>query len=162
MIIESLTAESADAATLSDLRGMLPHLTARTVDLEVALRRTLADPASTVMIARQDPGECVMGMITLVLYNVLTGMRARIEDLVVEPRGRGSGVGAQLVEAAVARARAAGADVVDLTSNPQREAANRLYLRLGFVHWQTNVYRLPLQARSPDSLTASAPAASPK
>ena len=161
MIIQPLTADTADAATLSDLSRMLPHLTARTIDLEGALHRTLADPASTLMIARQDPGGRVIGMITLVRYNVLTGMRARIEDLVVEPSGRGSGVGRQLVEAAVAQACTAGADVVDLTSNPQREAANRLYLRLGFVHWQTNVYRLPLLPPSPDSLTASDPAPSP-
>lgn len=145
MIIEPLTAESVDASTVEELQGMLPHLTKRSIDLQAAMQRTLADPASTVTVARQRPGSPVMGMITLVLYNVPTGMRARIEDLVVEPRWRGSGVGAQLVEAAVANARAAGADGVDLTSNPQREAANRLYLRLGFVPWQTNVYRLPLQ-----------------
>lgn len=161
MIIEPLTAEAADAVSLSDLRGMLAHLTARTIDLEGALHRTLANPASTVMIAREDPRGRVIGMITLVLYNVLTGTRARIEDLVVEPRSRGSGVGRQLVEAAVAQARAAGADVVDLTSNPQREAANRLYLRLGFVHWHTNVYRLPLLPRSPEGQTASDSAPSP-
>ena len=145
MIIEPLTAESADASTVEELQGMLPHLTKRSIDLQAAMQRTLADPASTLMVARLQPGMPVMGMVTLVLYNVPTGMRARIEDLVVEPRWRGSGVGAQLVEAAVANARAAGADGVDLTSNPQREAANRLYLRLGFVPWQTNVYRLPLQ-----------------
>lgn len=148
VIIEPLTAESADASTVGDLRGMLPQLTARSIDLQAALQRTLVDRASTVMIARQVPGSPVMGMVTLVLYSVLSGMRARIEDLVVEPRWRGSGIGAQLVEAAVARARAAGADVVDLTSNSQREAANRLYLRLGFVHWPTNVYRLPMPSGS--------------
>jgi ribosomal protein S18 acetylase RimI-like enzyme len=144
MIIELLTAESADASTVEELSGLLPHLTARSTDLQTSLQRTLADPASTLMVARQQAGSAVMGMITLVLYNVPTGMRARIEDLVVDPEWRKHGVGAQLVETAVAHARLAGADVVDLTSNPQREAANRLYLRLGFVHWQTNVYRLSL------------------
>jgi ribosomal protein S18 acetylase RimI-like enzyme len=162
MIIEPLTAESADASTVEELQGMLPHLTNRSIDLQAALQRTLADPASTLIVARLKPGTPVMGMVTLVLYNVPTGMRARIEDLVVDPQWRGSGVGAQLVDAAVAHARRAGADVVDLTSNPQREAANRLYLRLGFVPWQTNVYRLPLQpgAAASASENTSRPSAS--
>lgn len=157
MMIEPLTDEAVNASMVEDLRGLLPHLTSRSIDLPGALRRTLNDAASTVMVARQQPGGPVTGMITLVLYHVPTGMRARIEDLVVEPRWRGSGVGAQLVEAAVARARAAGAEVVDLTSNPRREAANRLYLRLGFVHWQTNVYRLPLQPRRVDGPATCTP-----
>jgi ribosomal protein S18 acetylase RimI-like enzyme len=162
MIIEPLTAESADASTVEELQGMLPHLAQRSIDLQAALQRTLADPASTLMVARLQPGMPVMGMVTLVLYNVPTGMRARIEDLVVDPHWRGIGVGAQLVDAAVAHARRAGADVVDLTSNPQREAANRLYLRLGFVPWQTNVYRLPLQpgAAASASENTSRPSAS--
>ena len=34
-----------------------------------------------------------------------------------------------------------GAKTIDLTSRPSREAANRLYQRLGFEMRETNVYR---------------------
>ena len=55
------------------------------------------------------------------------------------PRGRG--VGEALSLHAVERARALDAKTVDLTSRPSREAANRLYQRIGFVQRDTNVYR---------------------
>jgi len=155
MIIEPLTPGSEDLPGEQELGGLLAHLTSRSINLQASLPRTLSDPACTVLVARATKDSPVIGMITLVLYEVLTGMRARIEDLVVAPERRGSGVGAQLVEAAVSKAQAAGAEVVDLTSNPQRQAANRLYLRLGFIHWPTNVYRLPLQPTTAKASVAS-------
>jgi GNAT superfamily N-acetyltransferase len=105
----------------------------------------LADPQVHVLAARlPDPDRRVVGMVCLVFYRVPTGMRARIEDLVVAEEGRNAGVGRLLMESAVRAARDAGAHVVDLTCNPRREAANRLYARLGFERWETNVYRLVL------------------
>jgi len=72
---------------------------------------------------------------------VPTGLRAWIEDVVVDESARGAGAGEALVLTAISRADAAGARTVDLTSRPSREAANRLYLRLGFEARTTNVYR---------------------
>jgi len=71
-------------------------------------------------------------------------VRAWIEDVVVDEAGRGQGVGAALVQAALERSAERGARTVDLTSRPSREAANRLYLRLGFETRDTNVYRKDL------------------
>jgi ribosomal protein S18 acetylase RimI-like enzyme len=79
-------------------------------------------------------------MLTLVVYRVPTGIRARIEDVVVDEAMRGKGIGEALMRHALHMAREAGADGVALTSNPRREAANRLYQRLGFHPWQTNLY----------------------
>jgi len=93
----------------------------------------------TLLMAR-DRGE-VIGTLTLVLFRIPTGIRAWIEDVVVDEGARGSGVGRSLNEAAVKRALAAGAVTVDLTSRPSREDANRLYRKLGFEPRQTNVYR---------------------
>ena len=78
---------------------------------------------------------------TLVVFPIPTGIRAWIEDVVVDGDARGRGVGAALNQAALDRARDLGARTVDLTSRPSREAANRLYRRLGFVARETNVYR---------------------
>ena len=78
------------------------------------------------------------------LFRIPTGVRAWIEDVVVDETARGAGVGAALNEFALEHARQAGAKTVDLTSRPSREAANRLYQRLGFVERETNVYRYTL------------------
>jgi ribosomal protein S18 acetylase RimI-like enzyme len=64
--------------------------------------------------------------------------------VVVDEAGRGRGVGEALNRAAVDEARARGAKNVNLTSRPSREAANRLYQRLGFVPYETNLYRFDL------------------
>ena len=81
------------------------------------------------------------------MFPIPTGTRAWIEDVVVDEAARGSGVGAALNQAALDHARARGAKTVDLTSRPSREAANRLYQRLGFEPRETNVYRYELDAR---------------
>jgi len=83
----------------------------------------------------------MVGSLTLVLFRIPTGLRARIEDVVVDVHGRGKGVGEELNRVALQRARVAGAITVDLTSSPSREAANRLYCRLGLERRNTNVYR---------------------
>lgn len=89
-------------------------------------------------------GEEILGSLTLVLFPIPTGIRAWIEDVVVDDAARGRGVGAALNTAALEQAKAAGATTVDLTSRPSREAANRLYQRLGFEARDTNVYRYRL------------------
>lgn len=88
----------------------------------------------------------IIGSLTLVLFRIPTGLRARIEDVVVDESARGAGVGRALNAAAMERAAAAGARSIDLTSSPAREAANELYLSLGFKQRDTNVYRAELQA----------------
>ncbi len=80
-------------------------------------------------------------MLTLVTYQIPTGLRAVVEDVVVDESVRGTGAGAALVAAGLLAARHAGAREVDLTSRPSREAANRLYARMGFGLRETNVYR---------------------
>ena len=83
----------------------------------------------------------ILGMLTLATFSIPTGLRAWVEDVVVDSATRGQGAGQALVEAAVAHAGKIGARTVDLTSRPTREAANRLYRRCGFELRETNVYR---------------------
>ena len=105
-----------------------------------ALDQIIASPAARLLLARELDGR-VVGMLTIVLFPIPTGIRAWIEDVVVDQEARGRGVGALLTQAALDLAVAHGARTVDLTSRPGREAANRLYARLGFEQRQTNVYR---------------------
>lgn len=83
----------------------------------------------------------ILGMLSLATFAIPTGVRAWVEDVVVDAGTRGMGAGQQLVEAAVAHAQKIGARTVDLTSRPSREAANRLYRHCGFELRETNVYR---------------------
>lgn len=107
------------------------------------LEEIVASPATVLFVAREADGP-ILGSLTLALFRIPTGLRAWIEDVVVDEAARGKGVGAALNEAALDHARAVGARTVDLTSRPSREAANRLYQRLGFVERDTNVYRFDL------------------
>ena len=103
----------------------------------------VASPATDLFIAIDDRG-AIVGTATLATFRIPTGMRAWIEDVVVDEAGRGEGVGMALTDAMVERARELGCRTVDLTSRPSRAAANRLYRRAGFVARETNVYRLDM------------------
>jgi ribosomal protein S18 acetylase RimI-like enzyme len=107
---------------------------------EAEVAEMVASPATVVLVARDHEGR-IVGTLTLVVFRIPTGVRAWIEDVVVDEDARGAGVGEALTRAALERAGAAGARSVDLTSRPSREAANRLYRRLGFEQRDTNVYR---------------------
>jgi ribosomal protein S18 acetylase RimI-like enzyme len=99
--------------------------------------------ASHLLVARDDSG-AILGSLTLVVFRIPTAVRAWIEDVVVDESARGQGVGEALNREAMRVAGEAGARTVDLTSRPSREAANRLYQRLGFKQRDTNVYRIEL------------------
>jgi len=99
----------------------------------------LAEIARTAhLLVARDPA--IVGVLTLHLYRIPTGFSARIDDVIVDTVVRGRGVGEALTREAIERARTAGAKAVNLTSHPRREAANRLYQRLGFERRDTNVY----------------------
>lgn len=104
------------------------------------LEELIGSPACHLLLARDADGT-IVGMLTLAVFRIPTGLRAWIEDVVVDEAARGGGVGAALTNAAIRIAAERGARTVDLTSRPSREAANRLYQRLGFVARETNVYR---------------------
>ncbi len=104
------------------------------------LEEIVRSDATHLLVARDEQGS-ILGSMTLVVFRIPTGVRAWIEDVVVDSAARGRGVGEALNRAALDLARERGARTVDLTSRPSREAANRLYRRIGFVQRDTNVYR---------------------
>jgi ribosomal protein S18 acetylase RimI-like enzyme len=104
----------------------------------------IVNAPGTVLLAVRQSGNLV-GMLTLVTFGIPTGIRAIIEDVVVDERYRGQGVGEALTREALVQADAAGSRTVDLTSRPSREAANRLYQKLGFQKRDSNVYRYTLR-----------------
>jgi ribosomal protein S18 acetylase RimI-like enzyme len=105
------------------------------------LTKLISSESSALLIAREThQSGRIVGMLCLTVYRVPTGLRSVIEDVVVDEGARGRGIGAALIREAIERARAAGAEGISLTSNPQREAANRLYQSIGFQLRQTNPY----------------------
>lgn len=104
-----------------------------------ALAEIVESESSLLFMAKDHTG--VLGTLTLILFRIPTGLRAWIEDVIVDQDARGKGVGRILNEVAIQHALDQGAITVDLTSRPSREAANRLYARIGFVQRDTNVYR---------------------
>ena len=110
---------------------------------ESELKEIVESPATVLFMALDDEGRYV-GTLTLALFLIPTARRAWIEDVIVDESARGQGVGEALNRAALDHAREAGAKTVDLTSRPSREAANRLYQRIGFELRETNVYRYDL------------------
>jgi ribosomal protein S18 acetylase RimI-like enzyme len=125
------------------LARLLPQLstTAKPLDHE-AVARLVAFEATTVLVARVR--NQIIGTLTLVVFPVPSGIRARVEDVVVDEAARGQGAAAALTDKGLKLARAAGARTVDLTSRPSREAANRLYERSGFQRRESTVYRFVL------------------
>lgn len=99
-----------------------------------------ASPATRLLVARDEDGS-VIGMLTLAVFRIPTGVRARIEDVVVDESARGRGVGRALTRSALDLSAAEGARTIELTSRESRDAANRLYTQMGFAVRDTNVYR---------------------
>jgi ribosomal protein S18 acetylase RimI-like enzyme len=109
------------------------------------LEEIATSPATRLLVARDDAG-AIVGSLTLAIFRIPTGVRAWIEDVVVDEAARGQGIGAALTREAMRLATEAGARTVDLTSRPDREAANRLYQAVGFERRETNVYRATPEA----------------
>jgi ribosomal protein S18 acetylase RimI-like enzyme len=110
---------------------------------EAELGEIVESPATVLLWAVDDAGRFV-GTLTLALFRIPTALRAWIEDVIVDDTVRGQGIGEALTLEANRIAAARGAKTVDLTSRPSREAANRLYQRVGFKLRDTNVYRYEL------------------
>jgi ribosomal protein S18 acetylase RimI-like enzyme len=138
-IVDDASDEVVDA-----LNELLPQLssTAAVVTSD-QLRDLVESPSTTLFMARMN-GQRV-GSLTLVVFRIPTGLRGWIEDVVVHESARGAGVGEALTRAAIDEAKRRGVRSLDLTTRPSRDAANRLYTRLGFERRDTNVYRYVIE-----------------
>ncbi|WP_280382756.1 GNAT family N-acetyltransferase [Nocardia wallacei] len=141
LAIETVT--NVDEETLTALAGLLPQLSTTAAPLTAELLEEVAtSPSTQLLVARLD-GD-IVGALTLVVYAIPTGLRARIEDVVVDQAARGRGVGKSLTTTALDIAKLRGARTVDLTSTPSKVAANHLYQQLGFKPRESTTYRMRL------------------
>ena len=140
MSLEIRPADRVDDELVAAFAELIPQLSSSSPPPDAAALTAIVDsPDSVLFIARVD--EAIVGSLTLAFYRIPTGVKGWIEDVVVDASARGRGVGEALNRAAIAEAAHRGAKNVSLTSRSSREAANRLYVRLGFEPYETNVYR---------------------
>lgn len=137
MKIERVT--NPDDALVEAIARLVPQLSpGREPPGPEELAELVAAPGTSLLVARE--GDRLLGMLTLIVFRVPTGLRGLIHDVVVDESARRRGVGEALTREALRLAEAAEACSVELTTRPEREAANRLYRRLGFKRRETNVY----------------------
>ena len=140
-MVTSRVAENADAELVEAYQKLIPQLSSSSPAPSKDELAAIIESDSATMLVAEDEGGTILGSMTLVVFRIPTGVRAWIEDVVVDTEARGMGIGQALNEYAITLAEQAGAKTIDLTSRPSRESANRLYKRLGFVARETNVYR---------------------
>ena len=151
MTVELITAATPE---IHEAMGrLIPQLSRSAAPMsEADVQRFLSQDSVHLFAFRPDEADAqgnrpILGMLSLVTFEIPTGVRAWIEDVVVDEAARGHGAGFALVGAALEHAKNVGARTVDLTSRPSREAANRLYQRAGFQLRETNVYRVTLKQK---------------
>ena len=151
MTVELITAATPE---LHEAMGrLLPQLSRSAAPMsEADVERFLSQSSVHLFVFRAETADAegnnpILVMLSLATFEIPTGVRAWVEDVVVDEAARGQGAGLALVEAAIEHAKTVGARTVDLTSRPTREAANRLYQRAGFQLRETNVYRVTLEKK---------------
>jgi ribosomal protein S18 acetylase RimI-like enzyme len=137
-------ATQVDEELYEAFQRLIPQLTNNhpppSLDLLQAL---ISDTSSTLLLARDDAHQ-IIGVLNLTIYHVPTGVRSIIEDVIVDESARGKGVAQKLMSKAIEIAKENGASSISLTSNPQRVAANQLYIKMGFQKRETNAYQMKL------------------
>ena len=83
-----------------------------------------------------------IGTITLMMLQTTAHNVAHIDEIVVEPGHEGQGIGKRLMQKAIEVAHENDTSRFDLTSRPEKAAANALYEKMGFKKRDTNVWRL--------------------
>ena len=121
---------------------LMHQLNPELVVTEEMVRQTIEAPDSHLYVMRD--GARAIGCATLGVFNSPTGRKASIEDVVVLDEYRGQGLGKQLILHLIEEAKQLAPIKVQLTSRPERIAANKLYQSLGFTKRDTNIYVMKL------------------
>jgi ribosomal protein S18 acetylase RimI-like enzyme len=160
---EEMAFEKRAEQSLQDIAAinhLLAQLSSRAPEVDLhTIVRVLHD--GPIVIARDgDIGGRLVGMGTILFAHKLTAAFATIEDVVVDERYRGCGIGASITARLIEKAKERQVAYVDLTSSPRRVAANALYRKLGFVARETNPFRLELTIKPDAARQESSRAAS--
>jgi ribosomal protein S18 acetylase RimI-like enzyme len=139
--IERLLSASETVARELAALGSVLHGDTRTLSTE-QLERIVEDRNIILMVVK-DSGK-IIGMATLYILPKIGKCNGIIEDVIVDEKYRGQGLGEKLVRALLEEGKRVGVQSVSLTSRSHRVAAHKLYLKLGFSIQETNVFKLSL------------------
>lgn len=139
--IEVQRVGSVTQEIIDSFSRLLPMLSSSAKELPQEILEEIVRSQCLLVARDRAHGGRIVGSLTLVMFRIPTGLRAWIEDVVVDDTCRGKGIGEKLTREAVSIASQAGAKTVDLTSRQSRTAAHRLYEKVGFVIRETSVYR---------------------
>lgn len=143
ILVEQLKTFSQDI--VASINILLAQLNPESKELrEEDIRDIIESQPSYFFVAREKTSCKIIGMLTLIIYRIPAWKKGWIEDVVVDREYRGQGIATKLINHAVEVAKTNGVHSIDLTSRPERENANRLYIKLGFKKRDTNVYRIEL------------------
>ena len=142
MQIEVVT--QADEELYQAFQSLIPQLTNNNPPPSLSDLAAIVQNASSTMLVARNEERKIVGTLTLAAYRVPSGVRSMIEDVVVDNSARGQGIGEALVKRAIEVAREKGVQYISLTSSSAREAANRLYMKVGFKKRETNAYQMKL------------------
>ena len=134
--ISELELKDLSTKLIKDIENLLAELSPGSIP-NVTVEHLKSVMSTGHIFVTRDVAANVIGMATLVVYSKPTGKVGMVEDVVVKSQVRRYGIGRDLMEKLIERARLRGVKYLDLTSNPSREAAHKLYLSLGFTVRET-------------------------
>jgi ribosomal protein S18 acetylase RimI-like enzyme len=141
MTIERLN--QVNEKVLKDMNMLVLQLSSRGYQMDIAQLNSVIKDKNNIVTVVLDDGH-IVGMITLVIIHQVTGNKGYLEDLVIDEKYRGKGLGEKLVTEAISIARKSNIESVELKSETHRIAANKLYQKLGFELKEANVYKVKL------------------
>ena len=133
--------KEGSAEVLTSINQLLPQLSLNAQGISMDRLLELVESDNTIIFLGTDKDGQILGMLSLIVMKIPTGNKAWIEDVVVDSKARGQGLGKALMNHALEEAKKLEVKSIDLTSRPTREAANLLYQSLGYQKLETNVYR---------------------
>ena len=142
-MIEIERVKKSSQEIIDALNNLLPQLGADSVMNESLLTQIVSQENVYLFVARKD-GE-IVGTLSLTMYPIPTGLKAWIEDVIVDENCRGFGIARKLVDRAIHRAKERNVVSLSLSSRPERVAANKLYQSMNFKIRDTNLYRYDSQ-----------------
>ena len=140
--------KESTSTVMAELQKLIEQLSTKShIISKKKLNKIIQDESTQLFIAKETGGK-IIGTLTLVSYQIPTGLKFWIEDVVVDSNFRGRGVGQKLTESAMEYAEKKGGSSINLTSNPKRKAAHQLYVKMGFKQRETDVFRYEIHSKN--------------
>lgn len=140
-----------DAADEKALRSLSRALDPTSAFDLAGIRSSIRHRATSIFVLRHN--SAIVASASAVRFSTPTGSHCRIEDVIVDGKYRGKGLGRAIMTETLGALAQEGITAVELTSRPSRIAANALYRSLGFKRRETNVYVYETQSSAPVTLS---------